>query len=141
MVSPALAKDRPLAEATFRYLDRNADGHIDADELRRAAPSVRERMAQGGISSNQRMNKDAFSAAMATVEVIRRESEAKESKVVSRASSKLPAEYQHFDKNNDGQIGLYEWDRTKLHEFRELDLNGDGFLTPRELARHSVPAR
>ena len=45
----------------------------------------------------------------------------------------LPAEYQARDKNGDGQIGLYEWDRAKYTEFAKLDKNGDGFLTPAEL--------
>ena len=45
----------------------------------------------------------------------------------------LPAEYLARDKNGDGQIGLYEWDRAKYAEFTKLDKNGDGFLTPAEL--------
>ena len=46
----------------------------------------------------------------------------------------LPSEYLARDKNGDGQIGLYEWDRAKYAEFTKLDKNGDGFLTPVELA-------
>ncbi len=46
----------------------------------------------------------------------------------------LPPEYMARDKNGDGQIGLYEWDRAKYAEFAKLDKNGDGFLTPAELA-------
>lgn len=46
----------------------------------------------------------------------------------------LPSEYLARDKNGDGQIGLYEWDRAKYAEFAKLDKNGDGFLTPAELA-------
>ena len=45
----------------------------------------------------------------------------------------LPEAYRALDKNGDGQIGLYEWDRAKFAEFRKLDKNGDGFLTPKEL--------
>ena len=45
----------------------------------------------------------------------------------------LPAEYTTQDKNGDGQIALYEWDRKKFAEFMKLDRNGDGFLTPVEL--------
>jgi len=49
-------------------------------------------------------------------------------------SSALPKEFQVYDKNGDGQIGLYEWDRAKFAEFKKLDKNNDRFLTPQELA-------
>jgi hypothetical protein len=45
----------------------------------------------------------------------------------------LPKEYEARDKNGDGQIGMYEWERSKYSEFARLDKNGDGFLTPQEL--------
>lgn len=45
----------------------------------------------------------------------------------------LPKEYETYDKNGDGQIGMYEWERSKYSEFAKLDKNGDGFLTPQEL--------
>ncbi len=45
----------------------------------------------------------------------------------------LPSEFGARDKNGDGQIALYEWDRKKYAEFAKLDKNGDGFLTPAEL--------
>lgn len=51
----------------------------------------------------------------------------------SRMVPTLPKEYEARDKNGDGQIGLYEWDRSKYSEFAKLDKNGDGFLTPSEL--------
>ena len=49
-------------------------------------------------------------------------------------SSTLPKEFQAYDKNGDGQIGLYEWDRARFAEFKKLDKNNDRFLTPQELA-------
>lgn len=45
----------------------------------------------------------------------------------------LPADYKAKDKDGDGQIGLYEWERSKYAEFFKLDKNGDGFLTAQEL--------
>src|SRR6185436_7048573 len=45
----------------------------------------------------------------------------------------LPKEFESRDKNGDGQIGMYEWERSKYSEFAKLDKNGDGFLTPQEL--------
>lgn len=40
---------------------------------------------------------------------------------------------QALDKNSDGQLGLSEWPRDKLAEFKTLDADNDGFLTPAEL--------
>jgi len=48
-------------------------------------------------------------------------------------SQKLPETYRSRDKDGDGQIGFYEWTRSDYANFRKLDRNGDGFLTPREL--------
>jgi len=53
-----------------------------------------------------------------------------------RATVDLIQEYIPHDADNDGQIGLYEWRKnnpTKLSAFFVMDLNGDGFLTPREI--------
>ncbi len=46
---------------------------------------------------------------------------------------KLPEQYRAKDRDKDGQIGLYEWDRRDYATFRKLDLNHDGFLTADEL--------
>lgn len=45
----------------------------------------------------------------------------------------LSESIQELDKDRDGQLGLYEWPREKLAEFKTLDTNKDGFLTPAEL--------
>src|SRR6185369_7238158 len=50
-------------------------------------------------------------------------------------SFKLPDQYKSRDTNNDGQIGLYEWPKTDLANFRNLDRDHDGFLTPFELLK------
>ncbi|QDU36904.1 hypothetical protein Mal4_12050 [Maioricimonas rarisocia] len=50
----------------------------------------------------------------------------------------LPEIWGQHDIDQDGQLGLYEWPRARRSELLQYDLNGDGFLTPRELA--SVPA-
>ncbi len=57
----------------------------------------------------------------------------KTTKAKPRITHELPAEYREKDKNGDGQIGLYEWDRKAFALFNTLDRNGDGLLTPDEL--------
>lgn len=50
-----------------------------------------------------------------------------------RVTKDLPSDYRDKDKNGDGQIGLYEWDRKAFAQFFDLDRNGDGLLTAEEL--------
>lgn len=50
-----------------------------------------------------------------------------------RVTKDLPTDYRDKDKNGDGQIGLYEWDRGAFAQFFNLDRNGDGLLTADEL--------
>ncbi len=57
----------------------------------------------------------------------------KSPKPKERVTKDLPADYREKDKNGDGQIGLYEWDRKAFAQFYALDRNGDGLLTPDEL--------
>ncbi len=57
----------------------------------------------------------------------------KSAKPKTRVTQDLPADYREKDKNGDGQIGLYEWDRKAFAQFYALDRNGDGLLTPDEL--------
>lgn len=45
----------------------------------------------------------------------------------------LPEQYKTLDKDADGQLGLYEWNRAAFAEFARLDRDGDGFLTAWEL--------
>jgi Ca2+-binding EF-hand superfamily protein len=57
----------------------------------------------------------------------------------SRSIPQLPDEYRAYDKDGDGQIGLYEWPRARIAEFLALDKNGDGFLTVNELRKRGAP--
>jgi Ca2+-binding EF-hand superfamily protein len=66
--------------------------------------------------------------------------------IVMRAG-KLPKElpdwFRELDTDEDGQIGLYEWRRggRSIEEFEEMDLNGDGLLTPEEYLRFTRVAK
>lgn len=50
----------------------------------------------------------------------------------------LPAWFALLDTDKDGQVALYEWRAAgkAIDEFKELDRNDDGFLTPEEVLRY-----
>jgi Ca2+-binding EF-hand superfamily protein len=50
----------------------------------------------------------------------------------------LPSWFHDVNTDDDGQIGLYEWRKSgrRLEDFRQYDLNDDGFLSPEEILRH-----
>jgi hypothetical protein len=54
-----------------------------------------------------------------------------------RALEELPDRYRSYDKDGDGQVGLYEWPKDRIAEFLGLDRNDDGFLTISELKKPS----
>ena len=62
----------------------------------------------------------------------------------TRISPLLPDTYKDLDTDYDGQIALYEWRKGKrgtISQFVQNDLDGDGFLIAKELAKAGVPAR
>ena len=63
----------------------------------------------------------------------RGDSNATKPKPVVRVTIDLPENYAAMDRDKDGQLGLYEWKLSAIQQFRTLDTNRDGFLTPREL--------
>ena len=62
-------------------------------------------------------------------------SPSKPARVRKKYTIQLPDQYRSKDADKDGQIGLYEWPRSDYATFRRLDVNGDGFLTPKELVQ------
>jgi hypothetical protein len=54
-----------------------------------------------------------------------------------RALEELPGEFRSYDKDGDGQVGLYEWPKDRIRDFVALDRNDDGFLTISELKKPS----
>lgn len=54
------------------------------------------------------------------------------------AKPNLPAWYAEYDTDGDGQVGLYEWRKQgkTIAEFARMDVNEDGYLSPRELTSY-----
>lgn len=51
----------------------------------------------------------------------------------------LPDWFIEADRDHDGQVGLYEFDRSRFEEFKHWDCNGDGLLEPQEVLRATAP--
>lgn len=136
------AQDSDRAERYFKELDRDNDGHLSSEEFRRIDGRFRDRLEQAGINGDSKLDVKGFIGAMQKVEEIRRKereeggdkgSSSSKPKPKARITVDLPAAFTAMDVDGDGQIGLYEWERSKYADFQELDRNGDGFLTPKEL--------
>lgn len=139
----ACAQDTSRAERYFKELDRDNSGSLSEEEVRRADDRIQERMEAAGLKLRPGLNQSDFAKFAEKVDEARQKeresrgdgdrgmsSKPKEKQKVNVA---LPTTYVATDKDGDGQIGLYEWERAKFAEFRALDRNGDGFLSPREL--------
>lgn len=92
--------------------DRRSDESSDRDSRR-----DRDRRDEGDRRSDSSSSKSAKKTVKPKV----------------RVTKDLPTDYRDKDKNGDGQIGLYEWDRKAFAQFFDLDRNGDGLLTANEL--------
>ena len=151
---------RSAFESRFDTLDANNDGQLDENELSKFPAVDLPVLHSHGLPVSTPVSRDAFVAASVALveEAPKKPTEPvndsvpgksdgatepvkpPEAGVPTRNSARkgryvpeLPAEFSARDKNGDGQIALYEWERKKYAEFAKLDKNGDGFLTPTEL--------
>jgi len=135
-------------------LDTNQNGVIDQEEIDRIPERFRGIMEERGfdLRSGQTVD-DMRNRVRERFDDRRREQERLGSGDNGRANRStppppfkprdrrritvdLPKAYVEADSDLDGQIGLYEWivaRRQDLEQFDEIDGNGDGLLTPREL--------
>ena len=140
---------RPSPEMFFDRLDRNGDGRLGEDEISQSGPfqgmleraGIREGASRDDFSKGfERLRENSGNS-----ENSRERSDSRDRRNDTgytpakreRVTVDLPGDFFDRDQDGDGQIGLYEWrewDRTRIDEFFFLDRNGDGFLTPRELA-------
>ena len=149
---PLQAQDHrgPSSDRFFGYLDRNHDGKVDEEELKRAPGHIREAFEGAGLKKG--FDKAQFEKAYPkAMESMRRRHDDERSgrrrsgdsrrpgiekfvpKERQRVTVDLPETYQLLDLNFDGQLTLAEWPRNDRATFLRYDLNHDGFLTPREL--------
>lgn len=147
-------RDDNRGERYFKEMDRDKDGAITEEEYNRADERVRNRLKEAGLAFRPGLTLDMFSKAGPKLDELRdkereQEKQSRDSrgdgdrrgsdsgrgkpKEKVKLNVALPAAYTAIDKDHDGQIGLYEWERAKFAEFRALDRNGDGFLSPKEL--------
>jgi len=131
--------------AFFDRLDRNRDGRLDGDEMSSAGP-FQGFLDRAGIREGA--SREDFTRSFDRMrEESRRDGSDDRSRNSAssgytpapkeRVTKDLPSSFADRDFDHDGQLGLYEWrqwDRTRVDEFFFFDRNGDGFLTPSELA-------
>jgi len=115
----------PAAEEDSGRGDKTDEGNKAVDTAK-VSESTKPIGAAKSVDVNKAADTKAGTGAASVVHV---RNSAKKSHFVPE----LPSEFNARDKNGDGQIALYEWDRKKYAEFVKLDKNGDGFLTPAEL--------
>lgn len=122
---PAATEEPAVAEE-----ESGRDAKVDEGSKPADAAKGSESAKPGEAAQPSDLNKGADARpGVGAAAVIQTRSTAKRSHFVPE----LPSEFNSRDKNGDGQIALYEWERKKYAEFIKLDKNGDGFLTPAEL--------
>ena len=132
---PEVARPDDMAKAfrdrmvyVFDYYDRNDDGRIQPGEAERIDGKHRSVISQIDLSRSITRNRFVDYYCRIAVGLPPRLE-----RVRQRVTLDLPDAYVLLDLDEDGQIGYYEWPRRERFEFFLLDLNEDGFLTPREL--------
>jgi Ca2+-binding EF-hand superfamily protein len=138
-----------IAEGWFRRLDRDRDGVLSGDEIPNELKLELDKWdtnKNGTIELEEfkpwvaaRMRANILDNSMLQQAAPAQEEPADEPdrKPTIYRKGKLPKELDWFEKldtDGDGQIGLYEWRAAKRpwKEFKEMDLNGDGFITVEE---------
>jgi len=114
------------------FFSNMRSGGGSSDDRRNRMQEFMSRMRDSGGSSRGGGGGDARSR-WAGRGRSRGESKKKKKEPRPRVTVDLPEQFGERDRDHDGQIGLYEWRLSALAQFRQLDVNRDGFLTPREL--------
>jgi Ca2+-binding EF-hand superfamily protein len=135
----------------FRRLDRNNDNALSTDEM---PDALRAELNRWDTNRNGTIELDEYReyarargqaspggegvpiiiTAPAPVEEERRPTVYR----VGKLPKELPSWFEQLDKDQDGQVGLYEWKAAgrSVSEFVAMDRNGDGFVTVEEALRY-----
>jgi len=142
------------AEAVFRGMDIDGDGLLRYDEMDDGLRAERDKWdtnKDGFIDLAE--FKEYYKAQMREFRALHRPPPAPAPRATPKGKGKdkaeppapapfapdlppnLPDWFRQYDTDGDGQIGLYEWKAAgqPIARFLEMDLNGDGFLTPDEV--------
>jgi hypothetical protein len=143
------------AEDEFRRRDRDHDGVLTGDEI---PDELKNEMVKWDTNKNGSIELDEFKAYVKARNDMRRSQmddamnamrqqqnpnpedngdDPGPQKPTIYRKGKLPKELDWFEKmdtDGDNQIGLYEWRKSgrSIKEFKEMDHNGDGFITVEE---------
>jgi Ca2+-binding EF-hand superfamily protein len=154
-MAPAAPQVNPeeLARERFKQFDKNADGVLQPEEQ---PDFIKGELTKFDANKNGSIEfeeyKEFFKTQVATMEAQGAlpggggsgtiEDELEKRPTMFRAGKlpkDLPSWFEKLDKDKDGQVGLYEWkaDSRTFEEFRQLDFNGDGFITIDECLRNN----
>jgi hypothetical protein len=143
-----------IAESMFRRQDANGDSLLNNDEMPGTLRAERDRWdtnKDGFIDLAE--YKEYYKARISpyqggqyggapgwTAPPAAGEDEEERRPVVYRAGKlppNLPSWFSQCDRDQDGQVGLYEWKASgrSFQEFAAFDRNGDGFITAEEALR------